>query len=169
MGEKNNQFRLGRTYAFWIRVGLSALYLAWAVVFIVLGTAPRFTGAASGVVLDIPSISLSTNVQFVEPIERRFPVPEAAVGVYQPSTNKVFIMGHRATIFANLGNVKIGDEITYDEKTYRVSSRVVLPKDDIDMAEILSETSSPTLVLMTCAGQRLTDTDFSHRLIITAI
>lgn len=169
MGESYQQFRLRKSYTFWIRIGLVALYLAWAIAFVVLGMRPRVTDAASGVALEIPAITLSTDVQQVQLENHRFAVPDAVAGAYRSYQNKVFIMGHRNTVFVDLEKVKAGDVIVYDGIEYLVESAKIMQKSEVDMSEILADSDVPTLILMTCAGQQITETDFTHRLVVTAV
>ena len=167
MGEKFHKFRL-HTMPRWARTIITLAYFVWATAFIIIGFQPANSDAASGDTLSIPSISLETTTEPVALVDRRFSVPDFAVGAYYASENKIFLMGHKATIFSELKDVALGDEITFADDTYSVTNIEVKPKDKIDMSKILASTSEPTLILMTCHGTPLSDTDYSHRLILTA-
>lgn len=174
MGEKFQEFRLHTPPKRWMRIFITLAYSAWAIAFIALGLQPSSTGAASGDPLSIPSIHLDTTTEPVSIVDRRFTVPATNVGAYYANDNKVFLMGHRATIFQNLQDVSSGDEIVFAGETYTVTSIGIKKKEDIIMSTLLAPAPEPTLILMTCHGTPLknpdgsTSSDYSHRLILTA-
>lgn len=174
MGEKFREFRLGTPARRWVRVVVGLAYFAWAVAFIMIGLQPSSIGAASGDSLSIPSIHLDTVTESVSLVDHRFTVPDRNVGVYYAGENKVFLLGHRATIFQNLKHLSLGDEISFAGEAYTVTSVEIEAKEDIKMSSLLAPASRPTIVLMTCHGTPLknpdgTDSsDYTHRLIITA-
>lgn len=118
--------------------------------------------------LNIPSIGLSTDVTTLELNDDTLDTPDTIVGSYSEAKNKTLLIGHSSTVFANLHDTKIGDEIIYDGAKYSVVSERLAVKDVINMDEILAPAPEDTLVIMTCAGMNLGGHDATHRLIITA-
>ena len=168
MGDKFQEFRLRTPPKIWVRTTIAIAYFAWALAFIVIGLQPSTTEATTGDILSIPSIHLDTRAQPVQLIDHRFDVPETSVGAYYASKNKIFLMGHKATIFSNLKDVAPGDKITFADHTYTITDITILPKDEINMSTLLASSDRPTLILMTCHGTPLSSSDYSHRLILTA-
>ena len=169
MGEKTPTFRLRTKPYFLGRLVFTTLYLLWAVAFIALSlNSIAKTNAASGDRLEISSIHLDTITRAVDLVDHRFSVPDAEVGAYSAAPNKTFLMGHKSTIFKDLVNVAPSDEITFAGTSYLVTNISIEPKAAIDMSEILADTPEKTLILMTCAGEPLDGSDYTHRLIITA-
>ena len=119
--------------------------------------------------LNIPAINLDIPVTKVGMTDNNLDVPEQIVGSYSVHENKTLLIGHSTTAFSGLNSLKIGDQIIYNSQTYAVASIEQKEKSSISMKEILKAEEKDTLVLMTCAGEQITKTDFSHRLIITAI
>ena len=119
--------------------------------------------------LIIPSINLSSDVTKVEISDGNLPTPDYIVGSFATETSKEFLFGHSSTVFADLKNIKIGDEIIYDNRTYTVISYKTYVKSDVDMSRVLSRAERDSLTLMTCAGEDYGNGDSSHRLIINAI
>lgn len=119
--------------------------------------------------LIIPSINLSSGVTKVEISDGNLPTPDYIVGSFATETSKEFLFGHSSTVFADLKDIKIGDEIIYDNKTYIVTSYHVYEKSEIHMDQVLSPTERDSLTIMTCAGEDYGNGDSSHRLIINAI
>lgn len=120
--------------------------------------------------LSIPSISLSTPVKISTLTGRDLSVPEQIAGSYSTNKNKSFIFGHSSTVFKNLKDLKVGDKIIYQNQKFIISQVSEKPKENIDMEEILQPEDTPTIVLMTCSGDRIEETsnDYTHRIIITA-
>ncbi|MBQ3352066.1 sortase [Candidatus Saccharibacteria bacterium] len=118
--------------------------------------------------LNIPAINLDIPVTKVNMTDNNLDVPEQIVGSYSVHKNKTLLIGHSTTAFSELKNLKVGAQITYDNHIYTVTDIKQKEKADISMKEILKAEEKDTLVLMTCAGEQITKTDFSHRLIITA-
>lgn len=168
MGEKSTTFHLRTKPYFLGRLAFTTFYLLWAVAFIGFSLGSNATKATSGDRLEIPSINLATTTRSVDLVDHRFSVPDAEVGAYYATSNKIFLMGHKSTIFSNLTNIAPSDEIVFADTTYRVTNISIKLKSTIDMSEILADTPEKTLVLMTCAGQPLEGDDYTHRLIITA-
>lgn len=125
--------------------------------------------AEASSVLEIPSISLLVPVSKASLSGRTLSVPDYIVGEYKTYENKVLLMGHSSTAFANLSVVQLGDKISYDGVEYEVVSKEVKPKSEISMREILEDNGKKTIILMTCAGQHVSGKDYSHRLIVNAV
>ena len=89
-------------------------------------------------------------------------------GSFSLYTSPTLIIGHSATVFARLEQAALGAEITYDGATYVLVDRRILPKEQINMNQLLARRTTDTLILMTCAGQPLGGQDYTHRLILTA-
>ena len=150
------------------KVFIGVYFLAFAV-WLIVGLQP--VGAANYNIvgaLSIPEINLSSNVAAVEVENGHLETPNNIVGSYSRADNKTFLFGHSSTVFANLNDLKIGDEINYNGDTFYVSKIDVLPKSEIRMSQLLKTADKNTLVMMTCAGTDLGDGDSTHRLIITA-
>ena len=130
-----------------------------------------YSPAADAVVykkLDIASIHLSTHVEPLELTDSELIAPETNVGSFSNSKNKTLLIGHSSTIFTDLGELRVGDRITYDDTAYTITDITTKPKSSISMREVLKSEDTPTLILMTCAGQSLGSHDATHRLIIMA-
>ncbi|MBQ3280326.1 class F sortase [Candidatus Saccharibacteria bacterium] len=119
--------------------------------------------------LIIPSIGLTSGVTKLELHDHKLDTPDSIVGSYSQNTNKTFLIGHSSTIFKNLYQVKIGETITYNNTDYTITSMEIFKKSDIDMKDVLKAEEKDTLVIMTCAGEVMNETDATHRLIVTAI
>ncbi len=124
--------------------------------------------AASYPSLSISSIGLSVPVEPLELKDRQLNVPDMIVGSYGPNINKTLLVGHSSTVFEELDQLRVDQEINYNDSVYRVTEIKVLRKEEISMTEILSGASVDTIILMTCAGDSLPNQDATHRLIITA-
>lgn len=118
--------------------------------------------------LSIPSIGLESDVTTLTLKDKVLETPDYIVGSFSRAKNKTLLIGHSSTVFQDLGEVKIGDAIEYDETGYRVVETKVFEKAEISMEEILAAEDTDTLVIMTCAGEDLGDGDATHRLIIVA-
>lgn len=118
--------------------------------------------------LSIPAISLNSDVTTLELKNRRLDTPDTIVGSYAVENNKTLLIGHSTTVFSDLPRVRLGDEIIYNDKVYRVDEMVVLAREDISMIDLLKHEERDTLVVMTCAGELLGEGEATHRLIITA-
>ncbi|MBR0242424.1 class F sortase [Candidatus Saccharibacteria bacterium] len=116
----------------------------------------------------IPSISLASDVTALKLRDGNLDTPNTIVGSFSYAKNKTFLVGHSSTVFQNLHEVKVGDEIIYDYTTFIVKKMEVLERAEISMTELLREAEVETLVVMTCAGENLPGGDATHRLIITA-
>ena len=159
-----------------VKLGLAIFYAIAIPTFIVVGLQPADTAAevkASEIAsaeeyLSIRSIGLETPVDRVYLKNNTLNAPEYIAGAYHAHANKTLVIGHSLTIFENLDRIRVGDQIDYEDGTYVVTSLETREKSAISMNEILKDEDEPTLILMTCAGERLSGVDFSHRLIVRA-
>ncbi len=148
---------------------LGAFFAIMAPVFLFIGFQPIPVDATGYPTLQIPSINLETPVATVELVNRELVAPATIAGIYTPSPNKRFIIGHSSTVFKNLHEAQINDTFIYDDKTYQITKIETLAKSNIDMSVILKEEPINTVIIMTCAGESLPHQDATHRLIITAV
>ena len=118
--------------------------------------------------LEIPSIGLTSDVADVSLIDGKLDTPKTIVGSYSRHNNSTLLIGHSNTVFSELTNVKIGDSIKYNGKTYSIYKSQIIKKESIDMKELLAEKNTDTIVVMTCFGQMYSNGDASHRMIIFA-
>ncbi len=118
--------------------------------------------------LSAPSIGLEAGVTKLQLEDRTLKTPDTIVGSFSRFSHKTLLIGHAATVFSNLKNLKIGDEIDYDYNVYVVKNIEMLEKTSINMDALLAPTDTDTIILMTCAGELYENGDASHRLIITA-
>ena len=105
----------------------------------------------------------------VEISDGNLPTPDYIVGSFATEASKEFLFGHSSTVFTDLKDIKIGDDIIYGDKTYTVISYNTYAKSEVDMSRVLSRAERNSLTLMTCAGEDYGNGDSSHRLIINAI
>lgn len=119
--------------------------------------------------LIISSIGLTSGVTKLELHDHKLDTPDSIVGSYSQNINKTFLIGHSSTIFKNLYQVEIGETITYNNTDYTITSMEIFKKSDIDMKDVLKAEEKDTLVIMTCAGEVMNETDATHRLIVTAV
>ncbi len=145
------------------------LYILALIIYIVFGLQPvDATNYKIAAKLDIPSISLSSDVAELSLENNKINTPNEIVGSYSHANNKTLLIGHSTAIFKNLDQVDLGAIINYDDKIYKVIELETVIKPRIDMSELLSGEYMDTIVLMTCAGELVGDGDATHRLIITA-
>ena len=128
------------------------------------GTAYTFDGG-----LVIPSINLTSGVTKLHLKDRKLNTPDTIVGSYSNHANKTFLIGHSSTVFRDLYQANVGDNISYNNTDYRIVNMEVFKKSDISMTEILKAEEKDTIVLMTCAGEPVGERDATHRLIVTAV
>lgn len=159
-------FKLHRKKA--LSVFLMSLYFVFVAVFVATGFMPKLAGAESSKTLKIDSISLTSEAIEIKRNKNTIEAPDAEVGSYSQYKNKTLLIGHKATIFKNLEQVKLGDKIEYDKKLYVVKTIEISPKTVVNMDEIVEEAEVSTIILMTCHGEPLTNNDYTERLIITA-
>lgn len=157
--------------SFSIRGTLFFLYFSFLLIWLAVGLSPAPVEATKYEIsseLSVPSISLTSDVTSLKLKHGELETPDAIVGSFSWAKNKTFLIGHASTVFKNLKNVKIGDEIIYDYTTFVVQEIKTLKKAEISMNELLEESEVETLVVMTCAGESLPGGDATHRLIVTA-
>ncbi len=152
-----------------LRMVLAGLYVLLLGIYIIVGLQPadatRLDVAAE---LSIPAIDLTSDVTNLKLNGTKLDTPATIVGSYSQAKNKTLLIGHSTTVFENLNQVQVGNEIDYGGKKYVVKESEILAKVEIDMNELLAGAETDTLVVMTCAGELLGGGDATHRLIITA-
>lgn len=164
-----------------IKLGIFATYFVAAVAFVYFGlqpaTSPEQVYAAESesaiATLSIPTEGQDSHqdlpVKKIAKSGKELEVPEQIVGVYSVHKNKTLLIGHSSTAFSNLKNLQQNDKITYNDKEYTIKNIEEKPKKDISMKEILKAEEEDTIVLMTCSGEQVANSeDYTHRLIITA-
>lgn len=146
------------------------LYILAFVIYIIFGLQPaEATNYEISANLSIPSISLSSDVTTLTLDSNGLDTPETIVGSFSNAENKVLLIGHSSSVFRDLNQVKLGEKIEYNGKDYKVIKKETTLKSLISMNKVLASEDRDTLVLMTCAGQMLENSDATHRLMITAI
>lgn len=118
--------------------------------------------------LEIPTIRLASNVTPLKLDHHRLNTPSKIVGSFSSAPNKTLLIGHSSSVFKSLYHVPENTILTFKNRSYKITSKVLLEKSAIDMQQLLASTDRETLVLMTCAGQNLGAGDATHRLIFTA-
>lgn len=129
---------------------------------------PKVADASSEERLYIPSIGLIARAEDIDRVGNTLNAPDYIAGIYKPSKHKTVVIGHSSTIFSNLHNVKVGDELTLDHKKYKVKDTSIVEKNSVDMNKVVSETTKDTAILMTCYGEKIKGDDYTHRFIVTA-
>ena len=150
------------------KIFIGMYFLAFAI-YLIVGLQP--VGATNYSIvgaLKIPDINLYSDVAAVELENGHLSTPDNIVGSYSRAENKTFLFGHSSSVFENLKDLSIGDEIHYNSNIYNVSNIATLEKSEIKMNQLLKSESKDTLIIMTCAGTDLGNGDSTHRLIITA-
>ena len=145
------------------------LYVVGFLIYLAIGLLPA--GASDYVVatrLEIPLINLTSDVTELKLEHGELKTPDMSVGSFSRAENKTLLIGHAGTVFAELEDLNVGDEIIYKSMMYRVESIILQEKSMISMHEILKAEDIDTLILMTCAGEPLENNDATHRLIVTA-
>ena len=152
-----------------IRRGTLAFFALFLPVYVFLGLQPAPSAEASHYpTLSISSIDFETPVEPLQLEGSTLTAPADIAGSFSLYTSPTLIIGHSTTVFARLEQAALGAEITYDDATYVLVDRQILPKEQINMNQLLARRTTDTLLLMTCAGQPLGDQDYTHRLILTA-
>lgn len=152
-----------------IRRGTLAFFALFLPVYVFLGLQPAPSAEASHYpTLGISSIDLETPVEPLQLEGSTLTAPADIAGSFSLYTSPTLIIGHSTTVFVRLEQAALGAEITYDDATYVLVDRQILPKEQINMNQLLARRATDTLILMTCAGQPLGDQDYTHRLILTA-
>jgi len=148
------------------------------------GTIPMALGPFDPTHIQIPSINVEANIEQVGIQNGVMGIPQNAwnVGWYpqisQPGHDTNVVMaGHKdwwgigPTIFANLQNVQVGDKIYLTAAdgsgfTYRVTSVDSVPAD-VSASDVVGDTGSETLTLITCDGA-FDGQEYLSRLIVRA-
>lgn len=158
---------IGRSWD--LRKVVAAVYVGLLCMYLLLGLTPaQATEYEAATSIEIPSIGLVADVELMKMKNGKLATPDDAVGGYSGAANKTFLVGHVSNVFRDLQDVRVGDEIVYDLVRYNVSKVEVLKKSDINMDLLLLPEEKDTIVVMTCAGERISAGDATHRLIITA-
>lgn len=118
--------------------------------------------------LEIPSISLVADVTKINLENGKLNTPDTIVGSFSKNDNKTLLIGHSSTVFYNLNGVRLRDKLNFDNTTYQVTNIDIVAKEKIKMKDLLKSESTNQIVIMTCAGKRIGDSDATHRLILTA-
>ncbi len=152
------------------KIVFGALYFLSFAVYLVIGLQPveavRYN--TSGF-LSIPSINLSSDVTTLKMENHKLETPDTIVGSFSMDNNKTLLIGHSSTVFDDLINVGLGDEIIYNGMYYEINDMKILEKSEVDMNEVLSDSDVSTIEIMTCTGEDLGDGDYTHRFILTAV
>ena len=120
--------------------------------------------------LNIANINLKTPVQPLSLNDNHELIAPATIaGSFSNHQNKTLIIGHSSTVFKQLNQTKIDNQIVYANSSYTITNITTVEKAKINMNSLLSATDQPTIILMTCAGEPLGNQDYSHRLIVTAV
>lgn len=152
-----------------IKVTFSAFFMVVLPIYLYVGfQSTSHVEAVSYPTLEIPSINLSTPVEPLSLTGNELISPATIAGSYQRFENKLFIIGHSSTVFQNLDQIQEGDFITYNGNNYQVFLLEILAKSDIDMSSVIGNTSTPIMIIMTCAGTPLPGQDATHRLLVYA-
>ncbi|MBR0403218.1 class F sortase [Candidatus Saccharibacteria bacterium] len=152
-----------------IKVALAVFYMIAIPAFIIVGLQPAQAVDVDGLPsLSIPTVGIDTPVAESTLDGKQLSVPDRIAAAYSTDPSKLFLMGHSATVFKTLKNIRKGDEVYYNGNTYVVSDITTKPKSEISMKEILAPAEQETVIIMTCAGRSLGANDYTHRLIVTA-
>lgn len=146
------------------------LYVLFFAIYIIVGlqSAEATQNYEISDILNIPSINLSTDVADLKLENHKLETPNDIVGKFQRAKNKTLLIGHSSTVFKNLDELQIGEEVIFNNTKYYVHNSEIVEKAAIDMNELLAAAEKDTLVIMTCAGTEFDNGDATHRLIITA-
>lgn len=159
--------RIRRSYDY-LRV-LTCVFFVMLVAWFINGLSPAEASHRDVIAqFEAPSLNLKSDVVRIFLEDRSLNAPSDAVGAFYGASNKVLLIGHRGTVFYNLDTIKVGDMLIFDGTKYTVSSLATIPKESVDMNEVLAAAETETLVVMTCAGRDLGDGDATHRLIVKA-
>jgi LPXTG-site transpeptidase (sortase) family protein len=151
------------------RIGL-VLYFVFFALYLLIGLRPvEAVHYDIRTQIEIPAIDLVSDVAVLDIEGHGLNTPNTIAGSFSWADNKTLLIGHSTTVFSNLEDVEVGEEIIYDSKEYVVSDMSVFRKEDIVMEELLEESERDTIVIMTCAGELLDGGDATHRLIVTAV
>lgn len=159
-------------------VGIFLIYFVAGFAFLAIGLQPVKSAEAvyateaesAEEYLEIPAISLSTPVKISTLTGSDLSVPEQIAASYSMHDNKYFIFGHSSSVFKDIKNLQIGNQIIYQGQSYKVSLVEEKAKANVNMDDILASADIPTIILMTCSGEKIegTNGDHTHRIIVTA-
>lgn len=148
---------------------ISTVYAMFFAIYLAIGFQPADTTDYNITsTLQIPEIALASDVAELELEGRQLATPAKIVGSYSVKKNKTLLIGHSTTIFKNLHYLAGGDRIVYGGEIYKITDIKTVKKSAVNMAELLEASEQKTIVLMTCAGDKIGATDATHRLLITA-
>ena len=151
------------------RVVIVGLYISVFLAYLLVGFMPAgATNYEISTQLSIPSAGIYSDVTKLSLENHELKTPDTIVGSFSRSDNKTLLIGHSSTVFENLGLAKVGDEIVYNSNIYYIYNIYTIDKSEVDMQQVLREAERDTLVLMTCAGEPIGETDATKRLIIEA-
>lgn len=146
------------------------LYFLCFFVYLVVGLSPaKAAEYEAATEIKIPAIGLVSDVVTLHVQDNTLPTPDEIVGRYTVTPHKTLLIGHSATVFQRLGEIRNGDTIYYDDTTYMVTHRQTYLRENIVMKDLLAAAEKDTIVIMTCAGQDLGGGEATHRLIVTAV
>lgn len=149
---------------------ITAIYVVALAAYLIMGLQPaEATQYEISGELKIPSINLTSDIANLELENHKLNTPDRIVGSYTRNSSKIFLFGHSSTVFENLNQVKLDDEVEYNNKLYKITGIEIMRKTKIDMNKILAAENKNTLVIMTCAGMPVGEKDATHRLIVTAL
>ena len=152
------------------RKAVTILYIVAFLIYVAVGLSPAEARhyEISGE-LSIPSIGLTSDVTTLELVDNRLETPDTIVGSFSKYSSKIFLVGHSSSVFKNLNGIGLDDYIYYNGEIFKVTKAETLLKSNVNMNAILAPSKDTTLVIMTCAGERVGEKDATHRLIVTAI
>ena len=154
-----------------LKTVLVVLYVTAFLAYVIFGLQPAEAARSYEVSaeLNIPSIGLVSDVTTLELENRELKTPDAIVGSFSRSENKTLLIGHSSTVFQNLNQIRLDDEIFYNNNKYIVKKITITEKAEVDMSGLLAHADQDTLAIMTCAGASLGNGDATYRLIVTAV
>ena len=124
----------------------------------------------AGANLVIPSLGIATSVSASNLSNHELSVPSSSVSYYG-----TLLMGHSSGVFTNLPRAGVGQEITYNGRTYVIDSvRANLPvssdrqKVGNYSMYVLTNLGANRIVLMTCAGSYQAGFGYTHRTLVFA-
>lgn len=155
----------------WRREPGAVWFLVWAVAFLAylgIGLTPVAASEYEMVgTLEIPAIGIKSEVAEIQLVNGELATPETIVGEFARNGEKTLLVGHKTGVFAQLDEIRTGNEIFLAGKAYRVIGVETLKKDEIRMSRLLAG-DEDELVLMTCAGEIFANGDATERLIVEA-
>ncbi|MBQ3470222.1 sortase [Candidatus Saccharibacteria bacterium] len=151
------------------RIVMASLYIFAFLVYLLVGFMPAEAAnyEISGKLL-IPNAKIYSDVTTLSLENNELKTPDTIVGSFSRAENKTLLIGHSSTAFLNLHLAKIGDRVYYNKSIYYIHNKYTLDKAKVDMGDILRRAEKDTLILMTCAGESIGETDATKRLIIEA-